>query len=322
MKRLLPTMFAFALLIQLACTKDKNPTKGDDNLSGDTVVTENIKEKPTFFSIGQMSTVATFDIKFHLVNRSPDLALNSGSDGSAGVAAKNLGVVDFSAAANVDTGFVEDKSGNYVIGDKWYNYDLSTHTVSSKNEIYLVRGIDYKTYKLRIDGFTQNQWTITFADVNETGVPITSKTMQMSATDTEPSYLSLSTGMAITPGSWDVCFLTIPLYVPELSGFIQNPAMRLNSASGVQAAVLAGMEFDDVTSVPGGLTYKQDTSDSLAVGTAFLNYNSQTHILTPPDVVYMVQTTAGKHAKLKITSYYNPTTGASGFVNFRAALLD
>jgi len=44
--------------------------------------------------------------------------------------------------------------------------------------------------------------------------------------------------------------------------------------------------------------------------------------LTPAEVVYILQTVDGGYGKVKVTSYYDPITGDSGVVNFRAALLN
>jgi hypothetical protein len=302
------------------CSKDKNPVKPTDNTK-DSYVTESVKTQPTFFSFAKMATVTTFDLMFHLVNRSPDIALNSGPNGSAGVTAKDLGAVDFDAEADINNGFVADSANSSVIADSWYNYDITTHTISSKNNIYLIKSVDYQTYKLKFNSYHSGVWNITFSPVNDNGQPTSTQTGDVSATDTEPAFFSLTTGKAGKIEQWDVAFLTILLYIPEMGASIRNPAVILNSVAGVQVASVSTPSFDQLKTVPGTVTWDQDQPGDLAIGDKVFNYDSQTHRLTPQDVTYLVQTTSGQYAKFKVTSYYHPETGESGFINFRAAKL-
>ncbi len=321
MRRAALILLGVGLLLIGACSKDKNPVKPEQKTDS-SFLTENIKEKPTYFSLEEMQPVQTYDISFVNGARELALKLNGGSSGSAGVTAKVLGVVDFNAEANVDSGFTADTADSLVIGERWYNYDFTTHTVSSKMEIYLVKSADYSVYKVRIDSFGTDSYSITYAKVDENGKPTEVKTAVVPASDGNPGQFSLSTGTVLQQDTWDIAFLTIPLFVPELNASILNPGARINSAAGVEVATVEGVVFNDLKSVPAGLTFKIDTGDSLALGDTIYNYNSQNHRLTPPDVVYIVKTVNGKYAKVQVTSYYDPDTGVSGIVNFNAVLLN
>ncbi|MBN1997316.1 HmuY family protein [candidate division KSB1 bacterium] len=316
MKKLFLTAFITTAVIS-GCSEDKNPTKPADT-SGHTYLTSNIKIEPSFYSLGKLGPVQTFDVVFHIVNRSPDLGLNSGSNGSAGVSAKDLGPVDLNEAADVSGGFYPDAGDTTVIGDSWYIYDFVTHTVSSKNNIYLIRGADNQVYKLRVDAYTQNTWTITFSPVDDQGVPTNIQSLEISATEETPAYFSFSQGKVITPEAWDIAFTTIRLFIEEMAAFIQNPAARINGVAGAQVAEISGVTFENLSAVPGTAEFKTDSDKKLALGDTIFDYNPQTHKLSTPDVVYVIQSTGGKFYKLKITSYYHPQTGESGFVNFKA----
>jgi len=316
--------FAYLLMLLLlfvltACDED-SPTGPKPPAETDRV-TENIKDAGVFFSMAQMTTVSTFDLKFTNESRSVGVYLNGGVSGSAGVTAKNLGVVDFNAAANLDTGFVADAESTAVIGEGWYNYDFMTHTLSSKGEVYLVHAVDYEYYKMKINAF-DSSYTISYALCAKDGTPTSTQIATIPAEQGAPGYFSLAQGSIIENNEWDVAFLTIPLYIPEMGATIQNPGMRINSAAGVEIAIVENKEYDSITSVPGGLSYLLDEGESLAVGDRLFDYNPENHRLTPPDVVYIVKTANGKHAKLQVTAYYHPETGESGYVNFKAEMLD
>ncbi len=324
-KTLLPvtlfTVFTVFILLS-ACSKENPAEPKKETPIDDSHITQNVKQTPFFMALDKLVPVSLWDIKFYIDNRSPDLALNSGSSGSAGVSAVNLGVVDFNAEADLNSTLSTDKPDTLVIGDKWYNYDITTHTISSKNEVFLIKSVDYKIYKLRVDSYTNNKWQVTISPVDDKGQPTVTKTVEITATDTTPGYLALGPASVIEPVSWDIAFLTVALYIPEMNASINNPALRINSVEGVEIATLEGKNFDEVTAVPAGLTYAKDEGDNMAVGEAVLIYDGATHILTPPDVIYIVKTVSGKHYKLKVTSYYDPVTGESGYFNYRSGLLD
>ena len=121
MKKLITSIVIISALIFIGCSEDNNPTQPTVDPTN-TYLTSNIKVEPSFFSLEKMGPVNTFDLVFHIVNRSPDLNLNSGANGSAGVSAKDLGQVDFNAAADVSNGFTEDAAAAAVICDSWYSY--------------------------------------------------------------------------------------------------------------------------------------------------------------------------------------------------------
>ncbi len=320
MKKLLSLFALSALLAMTACDKD-SPTKPNDDTPANEAVTDNIKETPSYLSLDTMEKVSTFDVIFVNQGMTVEVHLNSGVHGSAGVTAKNLGAVDFNASANLDTGFVADTDGASVIGDSWYIYDPVNHTLSSKGDVYLIRATDYNIYKMKIDSFDSG-YTISYAMCDADGKPTTIKTATIPATDGAPGHFSLVNDTVVNKDAWDIAFLTIPLYVEQLGAYIQNPGMRVNSVAGAEIAIVEGTAYDDITTVPGGLTYLKDGAESLAVGDLLYNYNPENHRLTPPDVVYIVKTVDGKHAKLQVTSYYHPETGDSGYVNYKAELLD
>jgi hypothetical protein len=316
------SIFVLAVIVlMISCSKDKNPVKSDDNQSAQVHVTDNVKIKPTYLILDGLKQATAFDVIFENEPRELSVVLNSGPYGSAGVTGKNLDVVDFNEEVDIESGLAIDSEESQIVG-VWYNYDITTHTVTSKNEIYLIAAADYNKYKLRIDSFSGSTYGISYSPVDENGKPTNTKTAQISASEGSPAYFVFSSGTVSAPENWDVAFVTFPLFIAELNAYIQNPGMRVNSVAGAEIAYVDETDYDALTSVPSGLTYKQDYGDSLAVGDDVLIYNSQNHRLTVHENrVYIVKTTDGKYAKLQVLSYYNPDTGESGYFNYKAAIL-
>ena len=319
MKKL--TFALLSVMVMLAaCSKDVTGPEQPD--ISDEFLTQNVKETPTYFSIAKKEAVATFDLLFVNEGRTVAVYLNGGVNGSAGVTAKNLGVVDFNASAGVDSGFSTDMMDAPLIGESWYNYDFTTHSLTSKGEVYMIKASDYNLYKMKIDSFGADGFSISYALADADGKPTAVKTATVAASEGAPGRFSLAAGDLVAKDEWDIAFLTIPLYVPEFGGYIRNPGARINSTAGVEVAKVENKAYDDISSVPDGLTFVKDEGDDLALGDAIFIYNPENHRLTPPDVVYILKTVDGQYAKLQITSYYDPETGVSGVVNFRTNMLN
>jgi hypothetical protein len=100
---------------------------------------------------------------------------------------------------------------------------------------------------------------------------------------------------------WDLAFQR---YVIRTNGGDTNPAG--------QAALLAleGHDLTAVTRVPESATFRSDirTTNRLhsynPVIDKWYNYSYLANVLAPKPVVYVVRTQDGKHAKMRILSYY------------------
>lgn len=120
-----------------------------------------------------------------------------------------------------------------------------------------------------------------------------------------------------TDTTWDLSFQR---YTIKLNGGV--------SGSGAVAAQwIEGQNFDAFTKAPAA-GYLQDAPDGpdendtpdLVFG-SWYNYDFQTHVLTPRDGFFVVQTQDGQYLKLKIEGYYD-TAGSPGFLSYRWALIE
>jgi len=142
------------------------PTAGSSDLSGATStasITIGAGTGYFDFSSGSQVTPATpsssteWDIAFHSYN----LMQNSGPNGTGSCAAF-LAWGELTDPTDID-GFTTQPTAAPLFGDsplstmtEWYNYDGTTHLLTSKGEIYLLQ-IDSDTfYKVRIDSYYTN----------------------------------------------------------------------------------------------------------------------------------------------------------------------
>ena len=90
------------------------------------------------------------------------------------------------------------------------------------------------------------------------------------------------------------------------------PGIVLNREKNVNAKVVdAAYNTIDPLTVTG---LQSDTDNYYAIGINCFYYNGTSHKLTPYDNrTFVLKTANGKFAKMKMNSYYDPITNASGY---------
>lgn len=146
------------------------------------------------------------------------------------------------------------------------------------------------------------------------------RTVVDSTDDAKWIYLDLESGQQLeladgtTSDAWDLGFRRFDV---AIDGGVSGPG-------GMEAVVLEGVAFADVTEVPaeGWITDAADGDDEnedpdLALA-GWYAYDFMTHVLTPHPIVYVVRTVEGNAFKLEIVDYYDEA-GTSGFLTLRWA---
>lgn len=119
-----------------------------------------------------------------------------------------------------------------------------------------------------------------------------------------------------TDPAWDLSFLR---YHVRLNGGVSG-------AGTVEAAVLTGIAYEDVTGPPdtGFATDAPDANgdgiDELVLA-GWYEYDLVDHTLTPADVVYVVRSTEGADHKLAFLSYYDQA-GTPAMISFVTTVLE
>lgn len=146
-------------------------------------------------------------------------------------------------------------------------------------------------------------------------------TTVVNATDHDLAiYIDLETGEEKTPNDpgnsmgWDLSFTRFAIAMNGgVSGMGGVEALLLNEKfEQLFVAPTDGYETDQ----PDGPDENQDNDLFFdRSGTVWYDYNSETHVLTPRDVTYIVRSVEGDFFKIKIEDYYSDA-GTSGYLRF------
>lgn len=228
-----------------------------------------------------------------------------------------VGVIDL---PNED-GYSYD-SEEYVIGDKFYNYDLTTHQVSAADDVYFVVSSDNAYTKFRAKSLTTSGRTL---------ATITLGIQHQSALDGETEFaeefeleldaVSCDTGIYVDfdlaepvgqDDAWDIrlpCLTDSGVTGADFQIFIADEASALvdttNSYLGVDS------EAEQYYGFKSNLTeVKAFTANP------WYQYNlNGGHLLWSQYGVYLIKTNTANY-KLQVTSYYDES-GISGNYSFR-----
>lgn len=264
---------------------------------------------------------AAWDVSFQRFK----IRVNGGVNGSGNVAVLPLPGANFAALQQAPTeGYITDAGDvatdmavaglAFESGDGWYSYDVSTHVLTARETVYVVRTTSSAYFKVQLlsyydaagtPGFLKFQWAPLLA-------PSTGPLVVDAKSTTEWTYVSLLHGVvdvgatdASTASSWDVAFL--------------GASIKTNggtSGAGAGGARLAGVgaTFESITTAPttgfvidAELPIPGPPGSGTFSGSAPLNgwydYDATTHAVTPKSVVFLVRTATGQYGKLQVVAY-------------------
>ncbi len=185
-------------------------------------------------------------------------------------------------------------SGNPHLSN-WYNYDVDTHELSTKTEVYWVRtGLgDYA--KLRVTGYRDGRMSVEFERVMRR---VDTHTRIVNVAEDSWTYLSLrhnkilETEDAAETLDWDLAF--------------QGTTIRTNggtSGAGQGAAMITEAEqLDDIQDIP-NLAFVEDQEDADLSANPELReaWLEGEELPTPSGRIFIVRTADGHYAKVQIT---------------------
>ena len=227
------------------------------------VVDASVKEEWVYVDLQDKMVVEVSDpessLSWDLAFSRTQLRTNGGSSGDGlGGALEAPGVTWEDLTASPTVGFVADESvslpgppgsgessGNPVLGD-WYNYDPSTHAVSPKDTLFLVRTADGKYAKVQFLNYDDGVTTIRSGSVSREAAVWS---QEIDASDAEAFvYLRFDLGEVVSPESpsedlgWDLA--------------VSRTKLQTNSGTsgsgGGGALDVEATSLDDIASVPVG----------------------------------------------------------------------
>jgi len=300
-----------SLFILFSCSTNENEPLAPDppgepmklTVTSDQVYYINLTEQ-SVVEITDPLLESGWDLSIDLLTR---VQLNGGSTSPGLVFATKVEGIAFEDVKNAPevTYMTDDQNGGYI-GDNWYYYDVTNHTVNPLDHFYIIRGADGEFYKFKISEavFTSRydgELTIYIEKVSSPPSYEIQSTIgrslitEITLSTIESVYFNLKEAKIIdvsdetTSMNWDMktSYLTV-----QLNGGTSGP--------GSCAAVMyEDVEFDSVLAIPADGYVMDDSTNALAIGDSWWTYDPTTHALNPISNVYVVKTSDGNYAKLE-----------------------
>ncbi len=260
-----------------------------------------------------------------------DLMLNGGVSGTGGMQVIVLPGQDFDALTEAPAGTYgtdevdgddDDSDPDLFFASEeggWYDYDVSTHVLTPKEQVYVIRSSGGEYFKLRFltyydeagtSGYLQFQW----GEI-EALPSVQSMTVDASADGTW-IYLDMETGDTLSISSpetdltWDLAVQRTRMRTNSgTSGAGAGGAVNVEEAdlSAVMTAPTSGYIIDELLPLPGPPGSGEESGNaSLAT---WYDYNPSTHVVSPHATSYVIRNADGGHSKIQITSYADGVFG-------------
>ncbi|KMQ52551.1 hypothetical protein CHISP_0320 [Chitinispirillum alkaliphilum] len=234
-----------------------------------------------------------FDKDFNIVT-------NSGHYGS-GVHVHKTNETDFGTDFSdlEDVSFVPTYSDNNPIGSSWM--DLSSMPPSYTNTIYLVKTHDNSVYKVQFTGATMAGGVRM-----KIGTPSQDDAEELTfgpVGDYDMVYINLATKSAVDfappKDQWDLRFGRTEFAMGTMTG--GRSSIVLNTAGGVEAAVLEDVSIDNVENIS-ALNF---SNELFTIGYEWYAFDQASRIFSLLNNTYVVRTVTGNYAKFQIGTFYS-----------------
>lgn len=331
MKKLILLIIGTILLLMIGCSGNENEPLSPEPGGATILVTVNASEI-YYINLSQETEV---DINDPLIESDWDFSienltnikLNGGSTAPGAVYAKLIDGVeyaDFSTAPNA-TYKTDTQNGNYI-GENWYYYDISTHTVNPLDTYYVIKATDGNFYKFMISDAvftsrTEGELTFKVQKINAPSSYDYESTISRVMTHKFPissagdSYFNLKQANTVdisdesTSMEWDFrsSYVTI-----QMNNGTSGPG-----SSGV--IMYEDTEFDSVKAAPNdGYFIDDSTTTQYGIGDSWYTYDFTTHTLTVNQNVYVIDFNNGNYAKLAfLEKDFSGQTGGYAVIKFQ-----
>ncbi len=283
----------------------------DDKDEATQVTSSDINSEGQYFSFDVGDFVESYDVSF-TSQTDPFPAYIVKLNAAAGVYAYIDTAGTFDTATKPAGGFETDSTASPLIGYSWYTYDPVTHAIPTNGDVYFVRCSDGTWAKMALDAASDGAFSFRYAiEQADDSFGATQTVTDLSATDA-PAYFDISAGTSGTPVDWHMGLVTIPVYDPGSGATFYMPSVLVNYENSTQVGVITDQDFEDVSSVPAGITWLEETAETRSIG-----YGAALEVLTyhpePPynhqvivenaDYVYIVDTGDGDYYKVQFLEY-------------------
>jgi hypothetical protein len=302
----------FALLMLSSCSTNEDDPIGPANQNTVTLKVTVTATESYYIDIAQEQLAVIDDYLMDdawdiVIDNLTRVRLNGGSTASGNVFATLVENVDYDdITVAPDRLYKADTQDELAIGESWYFYDISTHTVNPLDVVYVIRGGDGSFYKFQITEVnfpsrTDGELSLRFDKISD---PVAAEfpdgldrvqfyRLPLSGTSNTFFNFKDATTVDVTDEhssiEWDLKseFVTV-----SLNGGASGPG----EAGAVTYSELA---FDSIYTSPADGFISDNGDDVMAIGDSWYIYDFVTHTLSIDPKVYIIKTANGNFAKLE-----------------------
>ena len=311
MKVLSVIVFILTISLFFACSTNENEPLAPDppgqsmklTVTYDQVYYVNLTEQAVI-EISDPLLEKDWDISIDILAR---IRLNGGASAPGQVYASKIEGIAYEELKNApDATYMTDDQNGAYIGENWYYYDITTHSVNPLDHFYVIRARDGEFYKFIISDAvftsrTDGELTMLIEKISappsyeiQSTVGRTLVT-EIALSTTESIYFSLKESKIVEISdessslNWDLktSYLTV-----HINGGTSGPG-------SCAAKMYDNVEFDSLDTIPIDGYVEDDSTTALAIGDSWYSYNPMNHTLSPVPNVYVIKTVDGNFAKLE-----------------------
>jgi hypothetical protein len=255
------------------------------------------------FDFESKERVPPTDSKWDVGLQRYKIQVNGGASGSGGVEVALLPGADFDALEKApSSGWITDAPDSptdddeepdkaFHVGEGWYIYDITVHTLTARDIVYVVKSHEGNYYKVKLKTYYDDAGTPGFPTFRWAKIDPPSGSDVITIDASAPgvwTYVNSKTGVTTSSAAWDLAF--------------SGRDIRTNSGSsgsglgGAQAAPM-GSSWGTLI-VSGTVGFVADAGGKNA---ALDNWTQ--------DAVYLVRTATGEYTKLTVVSWSNGVFG-------------
>lgn len=204
-----------------------------------------------------------------------------------------------------------------TLGKNWYNYNPTTHTLSPKPNVYLLKNAQGNIVKFKISNYINNKLTFVYSVLYQDSTNFSRLDSITVDGSNSLTYFAFQKSILDNKNNfnWDIKFTTIGVQTPF--GVMKYPGIVLNNVKNVKATYIDNEDYKTIKVNQYLGQLKSDADTSYAIGINCFKYDENTHRLSPYDKrVFIVKSYSGNLFKLKMMNYYSKINGKSGYITF------
>jgi len=293
-------------------------TAANDDGSQLTSVDASNSEVWVYFDIDTGLEVTNSD-GWDLAFKRSNIMVNGGVSGSGGVTVSILPGVEFGELSQAPaSGYRTDEENPddannpdlvFAADGGWYDYDVSTHTLTARDQVYVVATTDGAWFKLKMDtyyrgeegGYPTFNWASVEAPADSPSFPVDASAGW--------AYVNLDANVVVEPTdpatdtNWDIAFNEAQIQTNGGTSGSAFGGAQLFTGTWEELISSDSVGYSVDTSLPiPGPPGAGDFSGSPAFADWY-DYDFETHTLSPKEVVFMVRASDGDYFKLRILGY-------------------